>query len=176
MSPLAVFFPSLMGVGILVSGALLVADLLRKYVPQGDLRRRHGVALATYQIVQRAATWADGDVSPGDLLERAPRRSMTYAAWAIGAITIGVAIPISAAAAYRDDLGVFYASPWMVGLGIAGAAAGALAAVVLLGLCFRRVRSRRAVGWIVAHTVLGRLQVPELSYSSVEIGQIGDGP
>ncbi len=53
----AVFVPSLIGVGILVSGAILLSDLLRRYLPQGGLRRRHRVAMGAYHVVSEAAGW-----------------------------------------------------------------------------------------------------------------------
>jgi len=173
---LTVFFPSLMGIGILVSGGLLVADMFRKHIPQNDLRRRHGIAVATHQIVGRAAAWTGKSVSADDLLERAPRRSATYVSWALVSVIVGVAVPVTAAAAYRDQLGVFYESPWMVGLGIAGAAVGALAAVLILGVCFPQARSHSPIRWLVAHTVLGRLQVSELSFPSFDALERGVDP
>ncbi len=51
---LAVFFPSLMGVGILVSGALLISDSIRRLFPQGSLRRKHNVVVGTYGAVADA--------------------------------------------------------------------------------------------------------------------------
>ena len=48
---IGVFFPSLMGVGIIISGTLLVSDWLRKLFPKGSVRRKHNVVVGTYGAV-----------------------------------------------------------------------------------------------------------------------------
>jgi hypothetical protein len=65
------------------------------------------------------------------------------------------------AAAYRDELGLFYASPWMVGLGTAwGIIFGALALLLLIAAVLAP-RPPRPIRWLIATTVLGRFQVPD---------------
>lgn len=158
---IAVFFPSLMGVGILVSGALLLSDLVRRFLPQRGIHRRHRVAMGTFGIVSGAASWVGKDVSAGELLDRAPRSRITYSSWTLACTAAALIIPIAAAAAYRDELGVFYTSPWMVGLGIAGAIVFGLAALFLASVTFLARRSGGPVAWLITRTALGRLQVPE---------------
>lgn len=158
---LGVFVPSLMGAGILVSGAILLVDVLRRYLPQSGLHRRHRVAIGAFNVVAGAAAWAGREVSAGELLDRAPRNRATYLAWATALASLAVAVPVAMAAAYRDELGLFYASPWMVGLGTAwGIIFGALALLLLI-LAVLSPRPPRPIRWLIATTVLGRFQVPD---------------
>lgn len=158
---IAVFFPSLMGVGILVSGALLVADLIRRFLPKRGLRRRHRVAMGTFGVVSGAAVWAEREVAAGELLDRAPRNRLTYSGWAVASTAAAVIIPVAAAAAHRDELGVFHASPWMVGLGTAGGMVFGLLAVFLVTVAILADTKRGPMVWLISQTALGRLQVPE---------------
>ena len=66
---LGVFVPSLMGAGILVSGAILLVDVLRRYLPQSGLHRRHRVAIGAFNVVAGAAAWAGREVAAGELLD-----------------------------------------------------------------------------------------------------------
>lgn len=158
---IAVFFPSLMGVGILVSGALLLSDLVRRYLPKRGIHRRHRVAMGTFSVVAGAGTWAGKEVSAGELLDRAPRARLTYSGWALASVALALIIPIAAGAAHGDELGVFYSSPWMVGLGTAGAIVFGLLALFLATVTFLAEKRHGATGWLISRTTLGRLQVPE---------------
>lgn len=158
---LGVFVPSLMGAGILVSGAILLVDVLRRYLPQSGLHRRHRVAMGTYNVVVAAAAWAGREVSAGELLDRAPRSRTAYVAWATAFASLAVAIPVAMAAAYRDELGLFYASPWMVGLGAAWGIIVGLLALFLLIIAVLARRPPRPIRWLIATTALGRFQVPD---------------
>ena len=158
---LGVFVPSLMGAGILVSGAILLVDVLRRYLPQSGLHRRHRVAMGTYNVVAAAAAWAGRDVSAGDLLDRAPRSRTTYVALATACASLAVAVPLAMASAYHDELGVFHASPWMVGLGTAWGIVFGTLAIILLIVAVSARRPPRVIRWLIATTALGRFQVPD---------------
>lgn len=158
---LAVFVPSLMGVGILVSGAILLVDLVRRHLPEGGLHRRHRVAMGTFAIVREAGSWVERSVSAGDLLDRAPRHRTTYAAWALGCAIAGVFIPAGLMAAHRDELGLFHGSPWMIGLSIAAATVAGILLVVFVAVASLAGRPAPPIAWLVTHTPIGRLQVPD---------------
>jgi hypothetical protein len=157
----AVFVPSLIGVGILVSGAILLTDLLRRYLPQGGLRRRHRVAMGAYHVVSEAAGWAGRTVSAGDLLDRAPRHRLTYVVWGTICGVMAVAAPYAFVEAHEDELGLFFQSHWMVILSFASAIGLGLVAVVLFGVALLAPSGRQPVAWLVANTVIGRIQVPD---------------
>lgn len=158
---IGVFVPSLMGVGILVSGAILLGDLVRRHLPQGGLRRRHRVAMGTFAVVSEAGSWVERSVSAGDLLDRAPRHRSTYAAWALACAIAGVIVPAGLMAAHRDELGLFHESPWMIGLSIAAAIVAGVLLVVIVAVGILAGQPVPPIAWLVAHTPIGRLQVPD---------------
>ena len=156
-----VFVPSLIGVGILVSGAILLVDLLRRYLPQGGLRRRHDVAMGAFHVVEEAARWSGRTVSAGELLERAPRNRLTYMAWGTVCAVGAIAAPHAFIAAYHDELGLFDESVWMVVLSLAAAIGLGIAAVILFAVAVLASSSHGPIRWLVTNTVIGRLQVPD---------------
>lgn len=157
----AVFFPSLMGVGILVSGALLLADVVRRFFPRRGVHRQHRVAMGAFGVVSTAATWAGREVSAGELFDRAPRHRLTYAAWAAMCATAAVVLPYMAAESYEDELGLFTQSPWMIGLGTAAAIVFSLLALFLVTVVVLAKRPSGPIRWLITRTSLGQLQVPE---------------
>lgn len=168
MTTVAVFFPSLMGVGILVSGALLLGDLVKRLFPRRGLYRRHRVAMGAFGVVAATAAWADREVSAGELFDRVPRHPATYLGLAAACTTLAVALPYYATEAYEDELGLFFESPWMVGLGTAAGILFGVAAVLLVGIVAFSKQPAGPVRWLITRTSLGRLQVPE-SASIIEI-------
>jgi len=114
---LAVFFPSLMGVGILVSGALLLSDGIRHLLPNRGRHRRHRIVVGTYGVVLGAARAAGHRVPPPWYLERDYRRRSTYALATVVCAIAGSLAVRAGWAAYNDPLGLFYRSPWASGTG-----------------------------------------------------------
>ncbi|RPI24765.1 MAG: hypothetical protein EHM57_02355 [Actinobacteria bacterium] len=173
---LAVFFPSLMGVGIIASGAVLVSDALRRLFPNRGRRRRHRVAVGAYGVVALAAAAAGQDVQRSGLLDRVPRRRAAYALLAVSAAGTATLIAAACAAAYADPLGLFYRSPWMIGIGTGfGAALGVLALLLaVLSALGRRLPAPMAR--LVATTSLGRLQIPPEAVPTIERTRRGSEP
>ncbi len=157
----AVFFPALMGIGILASGALLLADLVRRLMPNRGQRRRYRIAVGTYGVIASTADAAGIRLEPPPFLTRQRRNRMTYALVAALAIGLGIAALTAGLAAYRDALGVFYRSPWAMGLGIGGFAGLLLIAAVALALLAAGDPGPRPLTWIVEHSPYGRITVPE---------------
>ncbi len=156
----AVFFPSLMGFGILVSGALLVADVVHRLLPNGGRRRRYRVVVGAYGVVARTARAAGRELARPTFLVREFRSRFAYAA---GAVLLGGAAVLalsSGLAAHADVRGVFYESPWAYGLGIGIGIGFGLLAVAALVLA---VGHRKLPSWahrVVGNSPLGRLRVP----------------
>lgn len=167
---LAVFFPSLMGFGILVSGALLLADVVNRMLPHRGRRRRHRVVAGAYGIVARAAGATGRSLASPAFLVREFRSRPSYLAAAVllsGAAVIAI---VSGLAAHGDVRGVFYRSPWAFGLGVGfGSAFGVLAAVALV-LAIGHRRLPRWVHWVVGNSLLGRLRVPSSGSVLVDSG------
>ena len=102
---MAVFFPALMGIGILASGTLLLADLVRRLMPNRGHRRRYRIAVGTYGVIAATADTMNALIAGRALqgcgaiagvamalaadLTRPERRSMIMAVIGIG---IGAAI------------------------------------------------------------------------------------
>jgi hypothetical protein len=63
--------------------------------------------------------------------------------------------------AYEDPLGVFFRSPWAIGLGVAALIAFLLIAGVALILVVFRSSDSVALTWIVEHSPYGHLAIPQ---------------
>jgi hypothetical protein len=169
---LGVFFPSLMGVGILASGALLVADQVRKLIPNRGIRRQHRVATGAFGVVAAAAGAAGRRVARSDLLDREPRSAVAYAAISSVVAAVGLAVVLSCRSAYLDPIGPFHDSPWMIGIGwAAGIASGALA-LVATALAMTRSNPPGLLSRIVRSTGFGRLRVTD----DVRVTTYGEEP
>lgn len=165
MITVAVFFPALMGIGILASGTLLLADLIRRLMPNRGQRRRYRIAVGTYGVIAATARTAGTQLEPPAFLTRRRRNRGTYLLVVAVAVGLGIVALASGLAAYRDSLGVFYQSPWAMGLGIGVSSALFLVALVALVLAATRSPGPRSLTWIVEHSPYGRITVPERSHS-----------
>lgn len=163
MTTIGVFFPALMGIGILASGTLLLADLVRRLMPNRGQRRRYRIAVGTYGVIAATAKAAGSQLEPPAFLTRRRRNRGTYLLAVVVAVGLGLAALASGLAAYRDSLGVFYQSPWAMGLGIGVFSALFLVALVALALAASRSPEPRQLTWIVEHSPYGRITVPERS-------------
>jgi hypothetical protein len=163
----AVFFPSLMGFGILVSGALIIADAVHRVLPNQGKRRRYRLASGAYSVVSRSAAAAGRRIEPPDFLMRSYRSRLTYLG--VSAISgLAVVVIVSAGtAAYRDVRGLFFESPWISGLTIGFAVACAVVAAVGLVLAAAHRRSPAPLRWLVRTTPAGRLHIPPDSLKGV---------
>lgn len=161
MISVGVFFPALMGIGILASGALLLADLVRRLMPNRGQRRRYRIAVGTYGVIAATAAAAGIRLEPPTFLTRRRRNRTTYGFAAAISIGLGAVALTAGLAAYRDALGVFYESPWAIGLGIGVSAGMFLIAAVALVLAATRDPGPRPLSWIVEHSPYGRITVPD---------------
>lgn len=157
---LAVFFPSLMGVGILVSGALLISDWVRRLLPQGQLRRQHDVVVGTHGAVTDAVAAAGYGLKEPWFLHRGLRSRRTYVIVAVAALLIGVAAVWGGLAFYQDSKGLFFESPWVIGIGYGVGAAGALLGVFCLVIAGLYNHLPTPIRWLVQETSLGRFVLP----------------
>lgn len=159
---LAVFFPSLMGVGILISGVLLVSDWIRRLLPHRTLRRKHDVVVGTYGVISDAVGAAGYRLKEPWFIKRGLRNRSTYYGLAAAFSVLGAGSMWVGVEFYNDPLGLFYESPWAVGIGYGVGAALLVAALVCLvaGLAYRS--APRLIGWLVSESPLGRLILPSV--------------
>lgn len=156
----AVFFPSLMGVGILVSGALLISDWVRRLLPQGRVRRKHHVVIGTYGSIAETVDAAGYRLEEPWFLKRGLRERTTYLGLAIGFTLAALTSMWIGVELYEDPLGLFYKSPWATGIGYGVGAALLLLATLcaLIGLAYQS--TPRPLKRLIAETSLGRIILP----------------
>ena len=71
-------------VGILISGALLISDWVRRLLPQGSLRRKHHVVIGTYGAIAETVDAAGYHLEEPWFLSRGLRERRTYLLLACG--------------------------------------------------------------------------------------------
>jgi hypothetical protein len=161
MITFGVFFPALMGAGILVSGVILLSDVVRRLMPNRGQGRRYRVAMGTYGVIARTASTVGVRIDPPEFLTRRLRPRSAYAVTAAACIGVGSVALWAGIDAFEDSLGVFYRSPWAIGLGVGiFVACGMVAAMALMLTVVRSSRSA-AINWVVEHSPYGRISVPQ---------------
>jgi hypothetical protein len=161
MTTFAVFFPALMGAGILVSGVLLLSDAVRRLMPNHGRQRRYRNAVGTYGIVAATARTVGVSIHRPSFLTRRPRSAVAYIAVAAVGILLAAISLSTGLDAYEDPLSVFSGSPWAIGIGVAAFVCFLLISVIALVLVALGSSDLRVVRWIVEHSPFGRVSVPE---------------
>lgn len=158
---IAVFVPGLMGAGILVSGGILLADGIRKLMPNRGVRRQVVIARGVRGVVAGVARAVGLDVREGDLFQRSLRSRWAYLA--LGLALVGVAaVIIRAGVAAFVHHGTLHGNPWSIGLGLGLGIPFLLAGGLALILGAWYGRSAGSLLRLVGRTWLGRLRpLPE---------------
>lgn len=157
---IAVFFPSLMGIGIIISGTLLISDWLRRLFPRSNLRRKHNVVVGTYGAVGDAIEAAGYHLDEPWFIHRWLRSRPAYLGIAAGCITLGMTSIWAGHRLFDDPLGLFYRSPWATGIGYGVAAALFLIAAICLALTIWYRSPPPSLAYLVRETTLGRIVLP----------------
>lgn len=157
---LHVFVPALMGVGMIVSGILVIADWVNSMLPNGRIRRKQEIASGAKGVVVSVAQAAGYDVVGPDFRLREWRPRWVYLVGVMMFAGIGAAALAAGLLAFNDDAGLFYRNPWMVGLGVGAAGVLGLLSVQLLFFAIVHRRSFRAAHVLVETTWFGRLKAP----------------
>ena len=89
---LGVFVPGLMGAGILLSGAILVSDGVRKLLPSRGVRRRLNVVRGVRRIVVDMAEAAGMEIEEHNLVGRERRSAWVYAAATFGSLPLAAVV------------------------------------------------------------------------------------
>lgn len=168
----AVFFPSLMGVGILISGALLISDWLRQLLPHRRLRRRHNVIVGTYGAIAEAVDAAGYHLQEPWFVKRGLRNRSTYLGLSVFLTLLGAGAMWTGAELYADPLGLFYRSPWATGIGYGVGAAFTVGAALclIIGLAYRSLP--RSLIWLTSETSLGRFILPTEEHQIAALNNI----
>lgn len=173
---LAVFFPSLMGIGIIISGTLLVSDWLRKLFPKGNVRRQHNVVIGTYGAVGDAIDAAGYQLVEPWFVNRGLRQRSTYVLVALVTMAGGVLCIWAGNRLYNDDLGLFYRSPWAVGLGYGVAAALFIVSLLCVVIAIAYGSLPQPLMYLVRKTSIGRIVLPTRADHAAAIDDIAKEP
>jgi len=157
---LHVFVPALMGVGMIVSGILVVADWLQGVLPNGRIRRKQQIATGAKGVVVSVAQAAGHDIAGPEFRRREWRPRWAYLVGVAMFMAIGGGALLAGLLAFNDDTGLFYRNPWMVGLGVGSGSVLGLVALQLLFFAAVHRRSFRAAHVLVATTWFGQLNPP----------------
>lgn len=157
---LHVFVPALMGVGMILSGILVIADWVQNLLPNGRIRRKQQVATGAKGVVVSVAQAAGHDVAGPDFRQREWRPRWAYFIAVFVFIAVGASALTAGLLAFNDDAGLFYRNPWMVGLGVGTASVLGLVSMQLLFFAIVYRRSFRAAHVLVQTTWFGRLKLP----------------
>lgn len=156
----AVFVPGLMGAGILISGGILLADGIRRILPNRGVRRRVTVARGVHGVVEGLARAAGYKVPEHYLFPRQLRSRWAYLAAAAILGAVGALAVLWGDRAYTDPEGTLYRNGVALLLGVAVGAPLLLAAVLSLALAVRHARSGSFLRRLVMVTLLGRITPP----------------
>ncbi len=157
---LHVFVPALMGVGMIVSGILVLADCVQTLLPTGRVRRRQQVSNGAKGVVTSIAEAAGHDLVGPDFQQREWRPRWAYFLGVFVFSLLGGAALTAGLLAFNDDAGLLYRNPWMVGLGVGTASVMGIVSVQLLFFGIVHRRSFRAARVLVETTWFGRLKPP----------------
>jgi hypothetical protein len=155
-----VFVPGLMGAGILLSGAILISDGVRRLLPSQGVRRRLNVVHGVRRIIVDLAEAAGMEIEERNLLRRERRTSWLYLL--MSAVTLPLAFLVGrwgfnaynsvGSSLEGNAMAIFYGMFVAVVLGAVG--------LVGITLWFPRLDPPRSVAWLVDRTALGRLTEP----------------
>lgn len=157
---LSVFVPALMGVGILISGILVLADWLRKLIPSAGLRRKHETVKGALGIVTGVAETVGLHVEGPDLSKRAWRSRLVYFLAAVLSVGVGALISVATLAVWADDQSVYHENPWLLGIAIGSFFVFGLLTAQLLFMTLVHRRSFRALHVLVESSWFGRISPP----------------
>ncbi len=156
---LAVFVPGLMGVGILVSGGILLVDGIRKLTPRRGARRRVLVARGIRGVVAGVARAVGLEVVDDDLLRRHLRSRWAYLAVGLALVGVSSVIARAGIASFTGE-GTLHGNPWSIGLGLGFGIPFLLAGGLVLTIGVWYLRAPASLLRLVGRTWLGRLRPP----------------
>jgi hypothetical protein len=155
-----VFVPGLMGAGILLSGAILISDGVRRLLPSQGVRRRLNVVHGVRRIIVDLAEAAGMEIEERNLIRRERRTSWLYLL--MSAVTFPLAFLVGrwGINAFSSTGSSLEGNAMAIYYGMF--AATVLGAVGLVGLTLLvpRLNPPRPVAWLIARTALGQLIEP----------------
>jgi undecaprenyl-diphosphatase len=161
---IAVFVPSLMGVGLVISVGIVIADAARRLLPGTAARRLQARHRRTVALVTPLAE-AVGRVPPAvPRIQRIKRHRLTYVGVSAVAVALGAYVTVGSTANYLRPGGYVEGNEWLLVLSLVAAAIFVAVAVVaaVVALCYDDLPSWAAV--LVGSTPVGALDVSTLQH------------
>jgi hypothetical protein len=160
MTDHAVFFPALMAVGILVSGAMIVGDWVSALLPSREARRRQVVTRRALALVRRIAATTGSEVVALPIAARVARARRFYLVVAVVCASLGALAVRYGEVLYQDPLGWLRDNPWTLALGYGFGGTLLVIGVITLVPAAVTLQSGRVVRALVEHTWLGKPALP----------------
>ena len=160
---LHVVVPALMGVGIIVSGALVVADFLHKLFPSRGVHRKQQIARGAHGVVASVARAAGYEVEAPAFSRRGFRSRLAYLTGAVVSAALAVGVFALGNTTINDQASQLYKNGMVVGISVAVGAVLALFAFQLLFFAVIYERSFAASHLLVQTTWFGRPLAPPAS-------------
>lgn len=157
---LAVFVPGLMGAGILLSAGILVADGVRRLLPNRGARRKVVQAEAVHTVVERAAVAAGTEIPEHQIERRRPRPRWLYLSASAVLVLAGILAIRLGLNTYADPRATLHENPWSVVLGDIGGVLLFLGAALGIVLAVVGRRGPRPIARLISSTPLGRFAPP----------------
>lgn len=157
---LHVVVPALMGVGMIVSGALVIGDFVRKLFPSRGVHRKQQIARGAHGVVANVARAAGYQVEAPGFYRRGFRNRTTYLISALVAAAIAVGVVLYGFDVASDEASQLHQNGMIIGIAVAVGAAFGLLALQLLFFAVVYKRSFAAARLLVATTWFGRPLIP----------------
>lgn len=157
---LHVVVPALMGVGMIVSGALVVADFVRKLFPSRGVHRKQQIARGAHGVVASVARAAGYEVEGPLFYRRGFRSRLAYLGSALVAAGIAVAVLALGIVTVSNQESQLHENGVLLGIAVAVGAAFGLLSLQLLFFAIVHERSFAAGRLLVATTWFGRPLTP----------------
>ena len=160
---LHVVVPALMGVGMIISGVLVVGDFVRKLFPSRGVHRKQQIARGAHGVVANVASAAGYQVEGPSFYRRGFRSRLAYFGSAIVAAAIAGGVVAYGFSTISNQASQLYQNGMVIGIAIVVGAVLGLLSLQLLFFAIVHQRSFTAAHLLVETTWFGRPLVPPAS-------------
>ena len=155
-----VVVPALMGVGMIISGTLVVADFVRKLFPSRGVHRKQQIARGAHGVVASVARAAGYVVEGPQFYRRGFRGRLTYLASALVSAVVATFVVALGFTTIGDEASQLYQNGMVIGIAVTVGAVFALLALQLLFFAVVHEKSFAAGHFLVETTWFGRPLTP----------------
>jgi hypothetical protein len=157
---LNVFVPGLMGAGILLSGAILVSDGVRKLLPSRGVRRKLNVVRGVRRIVVDMAEAAGMSIEERNLVRRERRSAWLYVFITSAVMPVAFLVGRWGFNAFNSTGSALEGNAMAIVYGVFGSLVLASVGLAAATLILPRLSPPGPVAWLLRRTPLGRLSAP----------------